>query len=92
MLRWFRLIYSLVIVQRQPRESLLRLKLRTFLHWIHDVETGSVVAVPAGEDRGVKATNGRLEAVLVTASPPTNAEHEPVRRGLKQGEFEPNKR
>ena len=56
----------------------------------HEVEPGSVVSVPAGKDRGVRATEGeRLEAVLVTAPPPTDAEHEPVRRGLRNGEFEP---
>ncbi|MFB6233568.1 MAG: cupin domain-containing protein [Haloarculaceae archaeon] len=56
----------------------------------HRVEPGSVVAVAAGTDRGVKADDdGRLEAVLVTAPPPTDAEHEPVRRGLKHDSFEP---
>ncbi len=56
----------------------------------HEVEPGSVVSVPAGTDRGVRATAGeRLEAVLVTAPPPTDAEHDPVRRGLQNGEFEP---
>ncbi|MFB6232669.1 MAG: cupin [Haloarculaceae archaeon] len=56
----------------------------------HRVEPGSVVAVEAGTDRGVKADDGgRLEAVLVTAPPPTDAEHEPVRRGLKHDSFEP---
>ena len=56
----------------------------------HEVEPGSVVSVPAGKDRGVRATEGeRLEAVLVTAPPPTDAEHEPVRRGLRNGDFEP---
>ncbi len=56
----------------------------------HTVEPGDVVAVPAGEDRGVQATaEGRLEATLVTAPPPTEAEHDPVRRGLKRGEFDP---
>ena len=55
----------------------------------HEVEPGDVVAVPAGTDRGVKATGGRLEATLVTAPPPTDAEHEPVRRGLREEEFDP---
>jgi quercetin dioxygenase-like cupin family protein len=55
----------------------------------HEVSAGSVVTVPAGTDRGVRADGGRLEAVLVTAPPPTDAEHEPVRRGLKNDEFEP---
>jgi len=31
----------------------------------------------------------RLEALLVTAPPPTDAEHEPVRRGLRTDEFDP---
>lgn len=56
----------------------------------HPVEPGSVIAIEAGTDRGIKADDGgRLEAVLVTAPPPTDAEHEPVRRGLKHGTFEP---
>lgn len=55
----------------------------------HAVEPGDVVVVPAGERRGVRAGDERLEATLVTAPPPTKAEHEPVRRGLARGEFEP---
>lgn len=54
------------------------------------VEPGDVVVVEADTDRGVKADeDGRLEALLVTAPPPTDAEHEPVRKGLKQNEFDP---
>ncbi|MFC4450922.1 cupin domain-containing protein [Halorussus aquaticus] len=54
------------------------------------VGPGDVVVVPAGEDRGVKAdADRRLEATLVTAPPPTDAEHDPVREGLKRGEFDP---
>ncbi|MDQ2074306.1 cupin domain-containing protein [Haloarcula sp. H-GB4] len=54
------------------------------------VEPGDVVVVEADTDRGVKADeDGRLEALLVTAPPPTDAEHDPVRRGLKKGEFDP---
>ncbi|EMA05551.1 Cupin domain-containing protein [Haloarcula vallismortis] len=54
------------------------------------VEPGDVVVVEADTDRGVKADeDGRLEALLVTAPPPTDAEHDPVRRGLKQNEFDP---
>lgn len=55
----------------------------------HAVAPGSVVSVPAGSDRGVRAGGERLEAVLVTAPPPTDAEHEPVRRGLQNDEFDP---
>jgi len=54
------------------------------------VEPGSVVAVPAGTERGVRASDEeRLEATLVTAPPPSDAEHEPVRRGLRTGQFDP---
>ncbi|MGB9933765.1 cupin domain-containing protein [Haloarcula amylolytica] len=54
------------------------------------VEPGDVVVVEAHADRGVKADeDGRLEALLVTAPPPTDAEHDPVRKGLKQNEFDP---
>jgi quercetin dioxygenase-like cupin family protein len=56
----------------------------------HRVVPGDVVAVPAGTDRGIMADEDvQLEATLVTAPPPSDAEHEPVRRGLKQGEFDP---
>jgi quercetin dioxygenase-like cupin family protein len=56
----------------------------------HAVRPGDVVVVPAGEERGVRADDGeRLEATLVTAPPPTDAEHDPVREGLRKGEFEP---
>jgi quercetin dioxygenase-like cupin family protein len=55
----------------------------------HEVEPGDVVVVPAGRDRGVRAVDGRLEATLVTAPPPTDAEHDPVRRGLREGTFDP---
>jgi quercetin dioxygenase-like cupin family protein len=62
----------------------------------HRVEPGDVVVVPAGEDRGVKADGDGdgdgdrdLEATLVTAPPPTDAEHDPVREGLRRGEFDP---
>ncbi|WP_128906052.1 cupin domain-containing protein [Halorubrum amylolyticum] len=56
----------------------------------HRVEPGDVVTVGADTDRGVKADdNSRLEALLVTAPPPTDAEHEPVRRGLRTDEFDP---
>jgi len=57
----------------------------------HRVEDGDVVTVDAGTDRGVKADDDtRLETLLVTAPPPTDAEHEPVRAGLRRGEFDPD--
>ncbi|MFB6156483.1 MAG: cupin domain-containing protein [Haloferacaceae archaeon] len=52
------------------------------------VEPGSVVTVEAGVERGIRAAT-RLEATLVTAPPPTDAEHEPVREGLRRGVFRP---
>jgi len=56
----------------------------------HAVEPGDVVVVAAGTDRGVKASDDeRLAATLVTAPPPTDAEHDPVRRGLQTGQFDP---
>ena len=58
----------------------------------HRVAPGDVVTVAADAARGVRTDdNSRLEALLVTAPPPTDAEHEPVGRGLKHGEFEPNR-
>jgi quercetin dioxygenase-like cupin family protein len=53
------------------------------------VEPGDVAVVPAGEDRGVRAEGDRPEASLVTALPPTDADHELVRAGLRTGPFEP---
>ena len=57
----------------------------------HDVEPGDVVTVPADVDRGVRADEDhRLEALLVTAPPPTDEEHDPVREGLRRGVFDPS--
>jgi quercetin dioxygenase-like cupin family protein len=56
----------------------------------HSVESGDVIVVEADTDRGIKAdSDSRLEAFLVTAPPPTDAEHEPVRQGLQQNDFDP---
>ncbi|MGB9955582.1 cupin domain-containing protein [Haloferax prahovense] len=56
----------------------------------HHVTSGDVVFVPAETKRGIRADeDSRLEVLLVTSSPPTDAEHEPVRRGLTEGDFEP---
>ena len=54
------------------------------------VGPGDVVVVAAGTERGVKASDEeRLEATLVTAPPPSDAEHDPVRAGIRRGEFDP---
>jgi quercetin dioxygenase-like cupin family protein len=53
------------------------------------VKQGDVVVVEAGVDRGVKADNMQLEALLVTAPPPSDAEHESVREGIRCDEFIP---
>jgi quercetin dioxygenase-like cupin family protein len=54
------------------------------------IEPGDVVVVEAETARGVKAAaDTRLELLLVTAPPPTEAEHAPVREGLQRGEFDP---
>ncbi|WP_267643280.1 cupin domain-containing protein [Haloarchaeobius amylolyticus] len=56
----------------------------------HQVGPGDAVVVEAGTARGIRAADDeRLEALLVTAPPPTEAEHDPVRRGIRAGEFEP---
>lgn len=56
----------------------------------HAVEPGSVVVVPAGTERGIRAdSDSRLEASLVTAPPPSDEEHELVREGLRRDEFDP---
>lgn len=57
----------------------------------HAVEPGDVVVVEAGTDRGIRADESeRVEAVLVTAPPPTDGEHDPVRAGLRDGTFDPS--
>ena len=56
----------------------------------HRVASGDVVSVTAETKRGIRADDdSRLEALLVVTPPPTSAEHDPVRRGLSQDEFEP---
>lgn len=53
------------------------------------VTAGDVLVVAAGVDRGIRADDdSHLDAVLVTTPPPTDAEHEPVREGLRRGEFD----
>jgi len=56
----------------------------------HRVSPGDIVAVEAGTARGIRADEDeRLEVSLVTAPPPSDAEHEPVRAGIQRGEFDP---
>ncbi|QLG49182.1 cupin domain-containing protein [Natrinema halophilum] len=56
----------------------------------HVVGPDDVVVVEADVERGVRADeDGRLEALLVTSPPPTNAEHDPVREGLQREVFDP---
>lgn len=56
----------------------------------HEVGPDDIVVIEAGTRRGIKADDDtQLEALLVTAPPPTDAEHDPVRRGIREGEFEP---
>jgi quercetin dioxygenase-like cupin family protein len=56
----------------------------------HEVEPGDVVVVEADTDRGIKADrDNRLETLMVVSPPPTDAEHAPVREGLRKGQFDP---
>ncbi|ELZ18855.1 cupin domain-containing protein [Natrinema thermotolerans] len=56
----------------------------------HAVEPDDIVVVEADVDRGIRASEDeRLEALLVTSPPPTDAEHDPVREGLRRGVFDP---
>ncbi|MCX2819712.1 MAG: quercetin dioxygenase-like cupin family protein [Methanobacteriota archaeon] len=55
----------------------------------HEVGVGDVVSVPAGVERGVRAGDEGLEALLVTSPPPTDDDHDKVREGLRKGVFEP---
>jgi len=56
----------------------------------HRVEPGDIVVIEAETARGIRADEDqRLEALLVTAPPPSDAEHEPVRKGVQFGEFDP---
>lgn len=59
----------------------------------HTVEPGDVVVIDAGADRGVRAIGGdQMEALLVTAPPPTDEEHDPVRKGIRENTFDPQPR
>jgi len=56
----------------------------------HDIERiSSVVVVEAGVARGVKADDTQLEALLVTAPSPSDAEHGPVSEGIRRDESDP---
>ncbi|WP_222916998.1 cupin domain-containing protein [Natrinema sp. SYSU A 869] len=56
----------------------------------HVVGTDDVIVVEADVDRGIRADDdGRLEALLTTSPPPTDAEHAPVQEGLRHGVFDP---
>lgn len=58
----------------------------------HAIEPGDVIIVEADSDRGIRADeDSRLEAFLVTAPPPTDAEHDPVSEGIRRGEFDPRR-
>jgi len=57
----------------------------------HSVSPGDIIVIEAGTARGIRAdADERLEALLVTAPPPSDAEHDPVREGIRRGEFDPN--
>lgn len=57
----------------------------------HTLEPGDVAVISAGTDRGVRAIGGeRMEALLVTAPPPTDEEHAPVRAGIRENTFDPH--
>jgi len=48
------------------------------------------VVIEAGTPWGIRTDEDeRLEVLLVTAPPPNDAEHEPVREGIQRGEFDP---
>ncbi|ELY76470.1 cupin domain-containing protein [Natrinema pallidum] len=56
----------------------------------HAVGPDDVVVVEADVERGIRADDDeRLEALLTTSPPPTDAEHAPVREGLERGVFDP---
>ena len=56
----------------------------------HRVSSGDIVVIEGGTARGIRANEDeRLEALLVTAPPPSDVEHEPVREGIQRGEFDP---
>lgn len=56
----------------------------------HRISPGDIVVIEAGTARGIRADEDeRLEALLVTAPPPSDADHDPVREGIQRGEFDP---
>lgn len=56
----------------------------------HEVSEGDIVVVESDTDRGIKADDeDGVEVLLITAPPPTDAEHDPVREGLRTDQFDP---
>lgn len=55
----------------------------------HQVSPGDVVVVAAGERRGIEASGDGLQAALVVSPPPDGSDHEKVREGLENDEWEP---
>lgn len=51
-----------------------------------EIGPGSIVVVPAGAARGIKATT-RLVAVHLVAPPPTEADHAEVQARLREGRW-----
>ena len=56
----------------------------------HRVSPGDIVVIEAGTARGIRADEDkRIKALLVTAPPPSDADHDPVREGIQRGDFDP---
>ncbi len=56
----------------------------------HNVKPDDIVVIDAGTERGIRADNNeKMEALLVTAPPPTDEEHDPVRSGIRENTFDP---
>jgi mannose-6-phosphate isomerase-like protein (cupin superfamily) len=57
----------------------------------HEINHGDVVVVAVGSARGIKAIGEeQLEALLITAPSTTDEEHNPVRKGIRNNEFDPS--
>lgn len=56
----------------------------------HEIGKGDVVVIPAGDHRGICAKKEGIEALLITSPPPSEADHDRVREGLREGEFDPD--
>ncbi|MFB6283319.1 MAG: cupin [Halobacteria archaeon] len=55
-----------------------------------EISEGDVEVVEAGEPRGIKSDDSKLETIMVVSPPPGEEGHRMVERGIREGKFEPD--